>query len=99
MSETKPMTTGNLHGTDQQDTKKADTPATKPVESAEKGGVTARKPAPKAADRKATDDEPAPKTDDPYPSQVDLDAMREGKFDHRRRDVKAEGGAAEYKTR
>ena len=42
--------------------------------------------------------EPAPKVDQPYPSQADLDAMREGKLGQNRQ-VVAEENPAGYKTR
>jgi len=38
-----------------------------------------------------------PVADAPYPSQADLDAIKEGRFHNR--EVKAEDGGANYKTR
>lgn len=54
------------------------------------GIITAAEPAPKVKAKPAT-------SDAPYPTQADLDAIKEGRF--RNREVKAENTDASYKTR
>lgn len=56
------------------------------------------KPAESARERPAKPVEPAPTPDAPYPTQADLDAMRDGTFRHGR-EVKADDKSVGYKTR
>ncbi|MDI6026729.1 hypothetical protein QBK99_11055 [Corticibacterium sp. UT-5YL-CI-8] len=63
----------------------------KAKEAEAKAKETAAKPA-------STDDEASSTPEAPYPSQADLDRIREGTFHKRSRELKAEGGSR-YKNR
>lgn len=57
-----------------------------------------KKAAEQAAKPVATKAQPAPSHDAPYPTQADLDAMKEGRFGQGR-EIKADGKGLDYKTR
>lgn len=91
MPSTKPLTTKDLD-----DTAKA-AKVEKPIPSQataddirEDAAATSAEPAPKAKAKSVNPDAP-------YPTQADLDAMKEGRFSNR--EVTADAGGATYKTR
>lgn len=59
------------------------------------------KTAPKVedADKDVPASEQAPVVEAPYPSQADLDAIKNGTFNRETRDVKADPSKASYQTR
>jgi hypothetical protein len=104
MAETRPHTTSDAHAKPTATTAaespadKAKAQAAKDAEGAKAGEKSAdvdvgKAPA-KGAEPAAT--APAP-TSDPYPSQADLDAIKEGRYV--RRDARPEADKAGYKTR
>lgn len=78
---------------------KASEPAAKTGEASAKSGATAEEPAAKAPASAAKAIEPKSDNAAPYPTQADLDAMKEGRFHGDNRQVKADSDAAKYKTR
>lgn len=60
--------------------------------------IANEKPAGPARERPAKPAESAPTPDAPYPTQADLDAMRDGTFRHGR-EAKADDKSVGYKTR
>lgn len=74
---------------------KADEKAKRDTEAKAKAD---EKVAEEAAKRSATKAEPSPTHDAPYPTQADLDAMKDGSFRHGR-EAKADSKGVDYKTR
>jgi hypothetical protein len=95
MAETKPLTTASLSDKSGADKK----PHVDPHRVADQTIRPEDKLTQRRTEPAATSSEATAKSGDPYPSQADLDAIKEGKFHRRRRDVRPEQSSADYKTR